>query len=111
MFDTDDGNTILSLDKSEYYGVVSTNKGDLLVKSGSDHQQSSIKQKGQYYYVDFKDDEKFEDMPHLFLEKSRNQFISWVLPKGLPTGKGDKNKIVKSEETLNKDEMEDHIKG
>lgn len=69
LFETSHKHRILVLDDKQWYAAVEGQQGDILVHSDSDHERSRTLQKGVFYIIDFKDDPKFNDVPHLFLEK------------------------------------------
>ena len=90
--------------------MVQTNQGHILVKSSSDHQKDKTISKGQFYLADFQDDPEFRDMPHLFMEDG-GKFKEFVLPQGLPTESNDRKKVILTEEKLDKEKVEYHVKG
>lgn len=110
LFKTTKGHYILKLDDKEYYAMVKGQKGDIIVKSDSDHEKDQDVTKGKYYYADFKDDPEFQDMPHLFMEDG-DQFREIVLPEGLPKESNYQKKLVRSDKKLSKQLVMDHVKG
>ena len=92
LLQTTKGHQILTLDKKEWYAVVETSQGHLLVLSDADHEKQKTVDQGQYYLADFEDDPEFRDMPHLFLKDTKTKYKEFVLPKGLPTESNDRKK-------------------
>ncbi|MCC9136935.1 hypothetical protein ACFSKU_05205 [Pontibacter silvestris] len=111
LFMTTQGHEILTLDKKEWYAVVKTSQGHILVKSDSDHKKSKTVDKGQYYLADFNDDPEFQDMPHLFLKDTKTKYKEFVLPQGLPTSGKDRKKVIVTDDKVKKDKVEYHVKG
>lgn len=110
LFKTTHGHQVLTLDQKEWYAVVETNQGHILVKSDSDHQKDKTISKGKFYLADFQDDPEFRDMPHLFMADG-GKFKEFVLPQGLPTKSKDRKKVILTEDKLDKDKVEYHVKG
>jgi hypothetical protein len=112
IFQTDHGHEILVLDGDEgkkWFAVVRGQKGDILVRSDSDHTKDRTISRGRFYLVDFVQDPKFKDMPHLFLEKNA-RYEEWILPNGLPTSSDSQKRVVLTNDTIDKDELEDYLK-
>src|SRR5688572_13315065 len=84
MFETPRENRILSLGSDLWFAWVEGEQGEILVRSDADHERQRTLQEGEYYLVDFKNDESFTDVPHLFLERD-GEFQEIILPNGLPT--------------------------
>jgi len=105
LFETTRGHRILSLNNKEWFAVVKGQKGDILVGSDADHEKSRTIKKGKFYLIDFHDDPSFKDMPHLFLQEG-DIYREWMLPKGTPQGKGEKEKLVKTKEEVPKQKVE-----
>lgn len=108
LFKTSRGHQIINLGK-EYYALVKGQKGDIIVKSDSDHEKDKTLSKGNYYYVDFKDDPQFQDTPHLFLEDG-DQFRELILPEGFPKEKDYQKKLVRTDKKLSKEKVLGHVK-
>ncbi|WP_181885025.1 hypothetical protein [Pontibacter diazotrophicus] len=111
LFKTTAGHQILSLDEKEWYAVVETSQGHILVKSDSDHEKEKTVDKGQYYLADFKDDPEFRDMPHLFLKDTKTMYKEFVLPKGLPTNNDKRKKVIVTDDKVKADKVDYHVKG
>lgn len=109
LFVTTKNHTILTFDNKDWYAVVKGQQGDILVGSDTNHEKSEILAKGKYILIEFQDDPDFNDTPHLFLQKG-NKYEEWILPKELPSNKGDKVKVVKTKETISEQKIEEHIK-
>lgn len=109
LFQTTKKHTILTLDQKEWYAVVKGQQGDIMVGSDSDHEKSRTVGQGKYILVEFEDDPEFRDMPHLFLQKG-SIYEEWILPRELPSQKGDKVKVVKTKIKVDEKKIEDHIR-
>lgn len=110
LFLTTNDNTILSLDESLWYAIAEGQRGDIIIKSDSDHRKKKTLQKGKYYLVDFKGDPDFKDMPHLLLESSSGRFDEWLLPKDLPSKRDKQAKLIKSSHSITESKLKDHIR-
>lgn len=108
LFVTTNKHTILTFDNKDWYAVVKGQQGDMLVGTDGDHEKAKTEAKGKYILVEFKDDPEFNDMPHLFLQKG-DRYEEWILPKVLPTEKGDKVKVVKTKIKVDEQKIEEHI--
>jgi len=109
LFETPQEHKILVLNDKKWFAAVKGQQGDILVRSDSDHQKGRILQEGRFYFVDFKDDPKFNDVPHLFLEKGE-KYQEVVIPNGFPTKEDMQKRVVWTDETISKDQLEAHIK-
>ncbi|MEA2723852.1 MAG: hypothetical protein QOH59_1623 [Gemmatimonadales bacterium] len=112
IFETDHGHEILVLDGREgtkWFALVRGQKGDILVRSDADHKKEHTIGRGRFYLVDFIQDPKFRDVPHLFLQKN-GRYEEWILPNGLPTASDPQKRVVLTDESLAKDELEDYLK-
>lgn len=110
LYRTNHGHDILHLDKQDYFAFIEGDQGDVIIKSDSDHKKEKTISKGKYYYADFKDDPEFKDMRHLFMEDG-NKFKEIILPEGLPKKNDYQKKLVRTDEKIAKDKVEEHIKG
>lgn len=110
LFQTTKGNQILNLDDQEFFALVSGQKGDIIVRSDADHQKKRTYSEGRFYYVDFKNDPEFRDLPHLFLE-DQGKFREMVLPEGFPTQKDKRKKLVRPKGRLPNPKVMEHVKG
>lgn len=108
LFKTSRGHQIIQLGQ-EYYALVRGQKGDIIVKSDSDHEKDKTISMGKYYYADFKDDPDFQDTPHLFLEDNK-QFREMILPEGFPQEKDYQKKLVRIDEKLPREKVLKHLK-
>lgn len=111
LFETTHGHQILTLDQKEWYAVVKTSQGHILVKSDSDHEKQKTIDQGQYYLADFEDDPEFKDMPHLFLKDTKTRYKEFILPQGLPSSGKDRKKVILEDNKLKADKVEYHVKG
>lgn len=109
IFKTTEDHEILKLNKDEYYAIVETAQGHILVTTDEDHKKKKTVQKGDYYLVDFDKDPTFNDVPHLFLEKGQ-KFEEFILPKGLPNQSTKRKKIVFTDDQVKEDKVERHAK-
>jgi hypothetical protein len=109
LFETDHHHQILVLNGKQWYAAVKGQQGDILVHSDSDHKKARTRQKGQFYLIEFKGDPKFKDMPHLFLEKG-SSYQELMVPNGLPTEQDNQKKVVWTDDTLQKKELDGYIK-
>jgi hypothetical protein len=109
LFETNHHHRILVLNQKEWFAWVEGQQGDILVLSDSDHQKVRTLQQGQFYLVDFRDDPKFKDMPHLFLQDG-DRYQELMLPNGLPTEQDRQKRVVKTDETLSREELEEYLK-
>lgn len=109
LFVTTKDHHILTLDNKEWFAIVEGQQGEIMVRSDSDHEKKKTIMKGKYLLVDFNDDPKFRDIPHLFLEKN-DKFEEWILPSELPAKKGDKVKIINTKNRITGVKVFDHVK-
>lgn len=110
LFETTKGHQILNLDDDEFYALVEGQKGDIIVKSDSDHKKGRSISKGKFYYADFEDDPEFQDMPHLFME-DENRYREIILPQGLPDNNDHQKKLIRSDKKVPKNKVIEHVKG
>jgi len=108
LFETTNGNHILVLTDERWFAWVEGQQGEILVHTDSDHEKDHTIQEGQFYFVNFEDDPKFQDNPHLFLQKG-DRFEEAILPNGLPTEQDKQKKIVAPDETVPQDELSDYL--
>jgi hypothetical protein len=112
LFETDHGHEILRLDGergTQWFAVVRGQKGDILVRSNSDHVKQRTIQSGRFYLVDFIEDPKFKDKPHLFLQNG-NRYEEWMVPNGLPTDSDPQKRVVLTHDILEKNELEQYLR-
>ena len=105
MFETPRENRILALGTDLWFAWVKGEQGELLVRSDTDHERERTLQEGEYYLVDFQDDPSFTDVPHLFLEHE-GEFQEIILPNGLPTDDDVQRRVVGTNKTLSRGELE-----
>jgi hypothetical protein len=105
MFETPNGNRILALGENLWFAWVTGDQGELLVRSDSDHERDRTIQEGEYYLVDFENDESFTGVPHLFLEEN-DAFREIILPNGLPTESDTQKRVVGTEKAIARNELE-----
>ena len=108
LFETNHDHRMLVLGDS-YFAWIHGQQSPILVHSDSDHEKDHQIASGEFYFVDFKNDPKYKDMPHLFLEKD-NGFEEIMLPNGLPTESDAQKRIVKTDNTLSRDKLEGYLK-
>ena len=107
LFYTTNDNRILRLD-DDWFALVEGQRGELLAGSDSDHEKKETIHQGEYKLIDFNNDAKFKDMPHLFMEKN-GQFTEAILPRGLPSQKGDREKIIRLDESMAISDLESYL--
>ena len=105
MFETPRESRILSLGSDMWFAWVEGEQGEILVRSNADHERQRTLQEGEYYLVDFKNDESFTDVPHLFLERD-GEFQEIILPNGLPTDDDAQKRVVGTDKTIARGELE-----
>lgn len=108
LFRTTNDNRILALD-NDYFALTTGQKGEMLVGSDPDHEKKETIQKGSYKLVEFEDDPKFQDIPHLFLEKD-GKYDEVVVPRGIPSGTGDQQRFIYTDHHLDMNEVEDYVR-
>jgi hypothetical protein len=108
LFETTHQHKMLVLNDEQWYAAVKGQLGDILVRSDSDHQKDHTIQKGQFYVVDFQDDPKFKDMPHLFLEKE-GRYQELMIPNGLPTDQDVQKNVVWTDDTIPKEDLDAYL--
>lgn len=109
LFRSTKSNDILHLKGKGWYALVKGQKGEMIVKSDSDHEKQRTLQEGSYYFASFNEDPEFNDIPHLFLEKGE-KYKEYILPNGLPTAKDKQKKIVSAKSLISKKKLESHLK-
>jgi hypothetical protein len=109
LFETNHGHQILVLNGNQWFAVVRGEKGDILVRTDADHIKRRTIQQGKFYLVDFIEDPKFKDMPHLFLQRD-GKYAEWILPDELPTESDPQKRVVLTDDTLDKAELEHYLR-
>ena len=110
LFETPSENRILTLGSDLWFAWVKGDQGVILVRSDEDHERAQTIQEGEYYLVDFQADPSFTDVPHLFLERD-DHFQELILPNGLPTQDDTQRRVVETEKTMERDELERNLAG
>ena len=110
LFETPRENRILTLGNDLWFAWVTGDQGDILVRSDEDHERARTIQEGEYYLVDFQADPSFSDVPHLFLERD-DHFQELILPNGLPTQDDRQRRVVETEKTMDREELERNLAG
>lgn len=105
LFETPRQNRILVLNDDLWYAWVEGQQGELLVRSDSDHESRGAIREGESYLVDFADDPGFTDVPHLFLERDGG-FQEVILPNGLPTDDDNQKRVVGSDKSIPREDLE-----
>lgn len=108
LFETPRGNRILTLGGDLWFAWVTGEQGEILVRSDEDHERTRTIQDGEFYLVDFQADPSFTDVPHLFLERE-SRFQEVILPNGLPTHDDAQRRVVQTDKTVDREELERHL--
>jgi hypothetical protein len=108
LFETPRENRILSLGDELWFAWIKGQQGEILVSSDAEHEREQTIQQGEYYLVDFENDASFTDVPHLFLERD-GEFQEVILPNGLPDGGDNQKRVVATEKTIYREELERHL--
>ena len=108
LFETTKGHQILTLDEQDWFALIKTNQGELIVRSDSDHEKKKTLQEGDFYLADFHDDPDFNDVPHLFLQEE-DQYGELILPNGLPTSQDHQKKLIWTDEKFSEDKIKEHV--
>lgn len=107
LVEDEHGHRFLVLGK-RWYAWIEGQKSPILVRTGSEHRRERVLQRGRYLHVDFENDPKFRDLPHVFLEKG-DKYRELLLPNGFPTRADPQKRLVVSRKTLPKTELEDYL--
>ena len=108
LFKTSRGHQVVRIG-NEHYALVQGQKGNIIVKSDSNHEKDKTLSEGKYFYADFKNDPEFQDTPHLFLEDG-DQFQEMILPEGFPKEKDYQKKLVRPNGKISKNKVMEHLK-
>lgn len=108
LFETNHHHRILVLNDEQWYAWVQGQQSEILVHSDSDHEKDHTIQEGDFRLVEFQDDPRFKDMPHLFLEHE-DHYDELMLPNGLPTESDHQKNLVPTDETLDKQDLEQYL--
>jgi hypothetical protein len=109
LFKSTHRHRILVLGGRKWYALIRGQKGQLIVRTDSDHEKAETLQRGKFYYVDFRNDPMFEDLPHLFLQKG-DRFQEFILPNGFPTRADPQKLIVSTRKSLQPGELERYLR-
>lgn len=109
LFETTHGHQILNLNNESFFAIVEGQKGDIIVKSDSDHKKKKTLSKGKFYLADFNNDPEFRDIPHLFLEEGK-KYREWILPNDEPSKRDYQKKLVRTDNLVDKGKVENHVK-
>lgn len=109
LFETTHGHEILVLNNKNWFAIVKTKQGQILVHSDSDHKKKRALQKGEFYLANFENDPSFKDMPHLFLKEGK-KYQEFILPNDLPTNKKPQKKLVVVDEKIPEKKVMKHVK-
>ncbi len=97
LFETTQQHRILVLDGQDYYALVSTSQGQLLVLSDADHEKARMLHQGNYVlFTPHNEPNMRDDMDHLELQDGKSKYQTYILPHGLPTGRDKQKKIVET---------------
>lgn len=110
LFRTTEEHTILNLNNELFFALVEGQKGEIIVKSDSDHKKKETIAEGNFHYIDFENDPEFQDMPHLFL-KDNKEYRELILPEGLPDNQDKQKKLVRTEKKLKESTVWQQVKG
>ncbi len=108
-FKTSKGRRVLVLNNERWFGWVTGQKGELLVRSSPSHRKSQTCERGRFYFVQFADDPEYRDVPHLFLE-TEDGFEELILPNGLPDEQDVQKKVIRTEHKMNREKLEMHLR-
>jgi hypothetical protein len=103
------GHRFLALDGKRWYAWISAQRSPILVRTDPNHAIERTLQRGKYFLVDFRQDPKFKDMPHLFLQKD-DEYQEYLLPSGLPTERDPQVRFVVTRNALARKELEAYLK-
>jgi hypothetical protein len=109
LFEDAHGHRFLVLDGDHWYAWITAQRSPILVRTDSDHEIERTVQRGKFFLVDFRQDPKFKDMPHLFLQKG-DEYQEYLLPNGLPSQRDPQVRFVVTRDTLARKELEDYLK-
>ena len=101
MFETNHGHEILKLNDKDYFAIIDTSQGHLLVDTDSNHKKNPTVDKGKFYLADFEDDPAFKDVPHLFLKEGK-KYREFILPNDLPNDSDTQKKLIETYDKLGK---------
>lgn len=105
FFETDHGHTMLSLDDGRRFVWLEGDEGEILAPIEEEPVRARTRHSGEFVVVDFAGDPEFRDMLHLFLELE-GAYHEFMLPDGLPSGADLERRIIRTGETLQREELE-----
>lgn len=108
LFESTKQHFILVLNGEAWYALVEGQQGRIIVHSDPDHKKRRTIQRGRFYFVNFEQDPRFTDMPRLFLEEE-DRYREHMLPNGLPTESDPQKRIVVTDDTLGKEDLEQYL--
>ena len=108
LFETTNGHRMLVLNGERLYAWVQGQEGEILVRSDSDHRRDRTIRTGRFYVIDFEENPTYKDMPHLFLQNG-DAFEEAMLPNGLPSDEDVQTKVVRTDDTIRRVELEDYL--
>lgn len=108
LIETVAGNRILGFNGEEWYAWIDGQDGEILVRSDDDHNRRRMIQQGDFLLVDFEEDTDYRDLPHLFLGHLE-EYEEFVLPNGLPDDRDTQKKIITTDNTVGKEELERYL--
>jgi hypothetical protein len=109
LFETAHHHRILVLNEKRWLAWVKGEQSDILVRSDSRHEKERTIRRGKFYLVDFRDDPKFKDMPHLFLQRG-DRFQELLLPNGLPTDRDPQKRVAATRRTITVRGLEEYLR-
>jgi hypothetical protein len=109
LFEDEHRHRFLVLDGERWYVWIEGQKSPIIVRTRPGHSKKRVIQRGKFFYVDFEDDPKFSDMPHLFLQKGQ-RYLEFLLPNGLPDDRDPQKRFVVTRKTLAREALEDYLK-
>ncbi|MFB6351574.1 MAG: DUF2795 domain-containing protein [Bradymonadaceae bacterium] len=108
LFETTKGHRILVLDETDWAAWVEGQAGEILVATDEDHEKQRTIDEGSYRLIDFENDPKFKDMPHLFLATD-GSYRELMLPNGWPDEKDRQKKVIETDKTMTRDELDEYL--
>jgi hypothetical protein len=108
LFETTHGHRILVLNGERWFAWIEGDEGEILVHSDSDHEKDRTIREGEFFVVDFEEDPKYKDMPHLFLQDGE-EFREYMIPNGLPTEGDYQKKVVTTDERLPREKLKEYL--
>ena len=108
LFETTHGHRILALNEERWFAWIEGDRGEILVHSDADHEKDRTLREGEFFVVDFEEDPKYKDMPHLFLQDGE-EFREYMVPNGLPTEGDYQKKVVTTDERLPRKKLKQYL--